>query len=122
LVRFTPPICTCVDCQPLVEIHVSNSLLHPAELYVLLQPAIAALDIPSVRDQAEQFLAVKCHHAKNILASAILDTSIYHCTNLKEMQLSKSSLLIFKYHFDEQQVAIQFAGQQLHFLLKNEIT
>ena len=86
LVRFTPPICTCVDCQPLVEIHVSNSLLHPAELYVLLQPAIAALDIPSVRDQAEQFLAVQCHHAKNILASAILDTSIHHCTNLKEMQ------------------------------------
>ena len=47
LVRFTPPICTCVDCQPLVEIHVSNSLLHPAELYVLLQPAIAAYSICS---------------------------------------------------------------------------
>ena len=52
----------------------------------------------------------------------IINISIEYCTNVSEMTLSGESLLIFKYHFNEKNVIIQFSNSQLHFILQKEIT
>jgi hypothetical protein len=46
-----------------------------------VEQAIAALNVPAVTKKIKHFHQAKCHKAKNILASSILDDDINHCTN-----------------------------------------
>ena len=119
---FQPLVCSCSECTNLVDIQPSNSLVHPARLLTRLEPAILLLNNPSIQDNLKQFHGVKCRHAKDKLASEIINISIEYCTNVSEMTLSGESLLIFKYHFNEKNVIIQFSNSQLHFILQKEIT
>jgi hypothetical protein len=64
----------------------------------------------------------KCHKAKNILASSILDDAISHCTNSEELKFNNTSLLVFHYNFDQEQIFLQFEEQKVHFLLQERIS
>ena len=72
-VRFTPLICNCSECQQFADLSVSNSIRHPAELFLLVEQAIAALNIAAITEKIQHFHQVKCSQAKNILALC-LDT------------------------------------------------
>jgi hypothetical protein len=121
-VRFTPPLCDCLECQKVANLSVSNSVLHPAEIFLLVEQAIIALHITDISEKIQRFHQVKCSQAKNILASSILDDSIQYCTNATEMQLNNTSLLVFQYNFDNQHVCLQFDSRQVHFILQDKLS
>ena len=121
-VRYTPPICDCSECQEVANLSVSTSVLHPTEIFLLVEQAIKALHITDISEKIQRFHQVKCAQAKNILASSILDDSIHYCTNATEMQLNNTSLLVFQYNFDNQHVSLQFDSRQVHFLLQDKLS
>ena len=88
-----------MECQETLHLSVLNSIVHPAELFLMVEKAISELNIPEMKEQIQTFHQVKCRQAKNVIASYILDASIKHCTNSSEMQLSNASLLVFQYIF-----------------------
>ena len=92
--RHTPTVCSCVECQESSHLTVSNSIVHPAEIFLMIEKAIFALNIPEMKEQIQHFHQVKCRQAKNVIAAYIIDSSIKHCTNSSEMQLSNASLLM----------------------------
>ena len=93
-----------MECQESSHLTVSNSIVHPAEIFLMIEKAIFALNIPEMKEQIQTFHQVKCRQAKNVIASYILDASIKYCTNSPEMQLSNASLLVFQYNFDDKDV------------------
>ena len=102
-----PSTCGCVECQEFSHLTVSNSIIHPAEIFLLIEQAILALNIPEMTEQIQNFHQVECRQARNILASSILDAAIQYCTNSAEMQLTNASLLVFQYNFENKDVLIQ---------------
>jgi hypothetical protein len=90
-VRFTPLICNCSECQQFADLSVSNSIRHPAELFLLVEQAIAALNIAAITEKIQHFHQVKCSQAKNILASSILDMSFSNLTTEKSIFFFKTS-------------------------------
>jgi hypothetical protein len=56
------------------------------------------------------------------LASSILDDSIHHCSNSAELQFDNTSLLVFQYNFDHQQILLQFEDRKVHFLLQDKLS
>ena len=93
------------------HLSVSYSILHPAEIFILIEQAILALNIPEMTEQIQNFHQVECRQARNILASSILYAAIQYCTNSAEMQLTNASLLVFQYNFDNKDILLQFEDQ-----------
>ena len=46
----------------------------------------------------------------------MLGLALQYCTSVGEMNLTDARLLIFKFHFDETVMAVQFENDKLHFL------
>ena len=97
--RHFPTPCHCVECQSVLNIMVTNTLLHPDEIFLELQ-------IPEVNDHIKTFHQLICPQAKKIIAAKIIDLSISHCTNAAEFTLNNSSLLVFQYCIDDTDTTI----------------
>ena len=53
--RHTPTDCSCVECQESSHLTVSNSIVHPAEIFLMIEKAIFALNIPEMKEQIQNF-------------------------------------------------------------------
>ena len=100
-----------MECLECLHLTVSNSIIHPAEIFIKVEKAILALNIPEIEEHIKNFHQVKCSQVKNVIASYILDASIQYCTNSAEMQLTNASLLVFQYNFDNKDILLQFEDQ-----------
>ena len=94
-VRHTQEVCDCLDCQKISDISVRNSIVHPAEIFLLIEQVILAVNVPEITSKIKDFHQMHCSQAKNISASSILDIAIQYCTNATEMKLNNVSLLVF---------------------------
>ena len=104
----SPTACDCVEYQETLHLTVSNTVIHPADLFLRIEKAIFELKIPGPEDHIRTFQTVKCRQVRNVIAFYILDALLHNCTNSSEMQLSNASLLIFQFSFDYNDVCLQF--------------
>ena len=77
-IHHTLPVCNCVECQETLNLMVSNTIVHPTQLFMTLESTISELQVPELVNQIKTFHQMKCKHAKNVVAAYILDV----CPNL----------------------------------------
>ena len=114
--------CPCVDCQSVLHLLATNTLLHPDSIFLGMEKAILELKHPEINEHIATFHQLTCPQAKKIVASTIIDLSISHCTNATEFILDNSSILVFQYCLDDSEIELQFQDQYVHFILKNKTT
>ena len=115
LMYFAHDVCSCKDCSPLTSLRPTTSLVHPATLLAQVRPALSPFNLPDLQKCLLQFDSADSRHAKNKLAFHMLSLALQHCTNAGDINLTDARLFIFKFHFDETVMAIQFEDAKLHF-------
>ena len=116
-----PTVCNCVQCSQLQSLRISNSLSNAEPIFLSLKPILHLLNIEKIDDLSNQHAQLTCQHAKDRMSSYIIDRAIEHCTNSDTFYFSDNPILIFKYHYIDTNIIVQFEGKKVQFCLKKEI-
>ena len=117
----SPRLCKCAQCDQLQNLKISNTLSNAESIFLALKPILHLLNIEEINDLSIQHSALTCQNAKDKLCSYIINRSIKHCTNSDTFHLSGDPILIFKYHYINKDIVVQFAGGKIQFCLSKEI-